>query len=44
MTPIVGFINPEEVPKLDYVGKTVWDNYSGDKKPIVVKFTKGREE
>ena len=44
MTPIVGFIAPEEVPKLDYVGKTVWDNYSGDKKPIVEKFTKGREK
>jgi len=43
MTPIVGFIYPKEVANLEYVGKTVWENYSGDKKPILVKFSKGRE-
>ena len=47
MTPIVGFIDPKEVPKLDKVGEAVWNNYRlpGDqRKPYVVKFTKGREE
>ena len=44
MNPIVGFIDPKDVPLLDQADKTVWDSYSGDKKPIVVKFTKGRDE
>ncbi len=47
LTPIVGFIDPKEVPKLDIVGQKVWDNYRlpGDqRKPYVVKFTKGRDE
>ena len=47
LTPIVGFIDPKEVPKLDKVGAAVWDNYRlpGDqRKPYVVKFTKGRDE
>ena len=45
MTPIVGFIDPKDVSKLDKVGQTVWDNYRlpGDKRTAyVVKFTKGQ--
>ena len=47
MTPIVGFIDPKETPKLDKVGAAVWDNYrvpADQRKAYVVKFTKGREE
>jgi len=44
MTPIVGFIKKNQVPKLEEVGSAVWSSYSGDKKPIIVNFKKGREE
>ena len=44
LTPIVGFIDPEDVPKLDEVGQAVWKNYTTDKTPIVVNYKKGREE
>ena len=44
LTPIVGFINPECVPDIDRVGDAVYKNYYGEKKPYVVKFSKGREE
>ena len=44
MTPIVGFIPPEQVPGVEKVGDAVYKNYYGEKKPFVVKFTKGRDE
>lgn len=44
MTPIVGFIKKDQVPKLEEVGNAVWSSYSEDKKPIIVNFKKGREE
>ena len=44
MTPIVGFIPKEQVPEVDRVGDAVYKNYYGEKKPFVVKFSKGRDE
>ena len=46
MTPIVGFIDPQEVPKLDKIGEAVWNNYrlhGDERKTYIVKFSKGRE-
>ncbi len=44
LTPIVGFIKEEDIPKLEEVGRIVWDNYSNEKKPIIVNFRKGIDE
>jgi hypothetical protein len=47
MTPIVGFIDPAEVPQLEKVGEAVWNNYKlpGDqRKTYLVIFSKGRAE
>lgn len=44
MTPIVGFIPQEQIHELEKVGETIWESYQTDKKPLIVKFTKGRVE
>ncbi len=44
LTPIVGFIkDPDQIKQLDIVGEKVWEEYKTTKKPILVKYTKGRE-
>lgn len=47
MTPIVGFIDKSEVPKLEKVGEAVWGNYRKDpdeRTIYTVRFSKGRDE
>ncbi len=47
MTPIVGFIDPVNVPLLEKVGAAVWNNYKlepDDRKIYRVLFSKGRDE